>query len=84
LTSLLKTIGENLDNEEKMRPSMDVYFTRIESMIDAKGLPSRLKFMLMVSLSEDLAMHRPCWLFRILSIFVRRAGKRKTIKWKGP
>ena len=49
LTSLLKTIGENLDSEEKMRPTMDAYFSRINSMIVVEGLPSRLRFMLMVS-----------------------------------
>ena len=49
LTSLLKTIGENLDSEEKMKPTMDAYFDRISTMIKAEGLPSRLRFMLMVS-----------------------------------
>jgi translation initiation factor 4G len=50
LTSLLKTIGENLDSEEKLRPSMDAYFNRIGEMIKIPGLPSRLQFMLMVCL----------------------------------
>ena len=50
LTSLLKTIGANLDSEEKMRPTMDAYFERIDVMINFEGLPSRLKFMLMVGL----------------------------------
>lgn len=49
LTSLLRTIGENLDAEEKMRPTMDAYFDRINNMINTKDLPSRLRFMLMVS-----------------------------------
>ena len=49
LTSLLKTIGGNLDAEEKARPSMDAYFDRITSMVSVEGLPSRLRFMLMVS-----------------------------------
>ena len=48
LTSLLKTIGESLDSEEKARPSMDAYFSRINDMIQVEGLPSRLRFMLMV------------------------------------
>ncbi|KAL9046596.1 MAG: hypothetical protein Q9214_000603 [Letrouitia sp. 1 TL-2023] len=47
LTSLLKTIGQNLDASERGRQLMDVYFTRINIMMDAPGLPSRLKFMLM-------------------------------------
>lgn len=47
LTKLLKTIGGNLDSTEKGKPMMDVYFTRIQSMIDTPELPSRLRFMLM-------------------------------------
>ena len=57
LTSLLKTIGENLDSEEKMRPTMDAYFDRIKSMINYEGLPSRLKFMLMVRLLSTHQIH---------------------------
>lgn len=49
LTSLLKTIGANLDSSEKGHQLMDIYFNRINVMIEAPGLPSRLKFMLMVS-----------------------------------
>ncbi len=47
LTKLLKTIGANLDSTEKGKPMMDVYFSRIQSMIDTPELPSRLRFMLM-------------------------------------
>ena len=47
LTKLLRTIGANLDNTEKGRPMMDVYFSRIEAMMETPELPSRLKFMLM-------------------------------------
>ncbi|KAB8299836.1 hypothetical protein EYC80_000083 [Monilinia laxa] len=47
LTKLLKTIGLNLDSTEKGRPLMDVYFSRINAMIETPELPSRLKFMLM-------------------------------------
>jgi translation initiation factor 4G len=47
LTKLLKTIGQNLDSTEKGKPMMDVYFTRIQTMIDTPDLPSRLRFMLM-------------------------------------
>ncbi|CAG8979923.1 hypothetical protein HYALB_00013579 [Hymenoscyphus albidus] len=47
LTKLLKTIGRSLDSTEKGKPMMDVYFTRIQSMIDTPELPSRLRFMLM-------------------------------------
>ena len=47
LTKLLKTIGSNLDSTEKGKPMMDVYFSRIQTMIDTPELPSRLRFMLM-------------------------------------
>lgn len=47
LTKLLKTIGGNLDSTEKGRPMMDVYFQRIQAMVDTPELNSRLKFMLM-------------------------------------
>ncbi|KAL8766701.1 MAG: hypothetical protein Q9209_006570 [Squamulea sp. 1 TL-2023] len=47
LTSLLKTIGSNLDGSEKGHQLMDIYFNRIQAMIDTPGLASRLKFMLM-------------------------------------
>ena len=49
LTSLLRTIGYSLDNSDKGHGMMDAYFGRIGKMIDTPGLPSRLKFMLMVS-----------------------------------
>ncbi len=47
LTKLLKTIGHNLDGTEKGKPMMDVYFSRIQQMIDTPELPNRLRFMLM-------------------------------------
>ncbi|KAL8898388.1 MAG: hypothetical protein Q9192_002112 [Flavoplaca navasiana] len=47
LTSLLKTIGSNLDSSEKGHQLMDIYFNRIAVMIEAPNLASRLKFMLM-------------------------------------
>jgi translation initiation factor 4G len=47
LTKLLKTIGSNLDSTEKGKPMMDVYFVRIQMIIDTPDLPSRLRFMLM-------------------------------------
>ena len=51
LTSLLRTIGFNLDHaqDERSRPLMDVYFQRINIMMGIDGLPSRLRFMLLVS-----------------------------------
>ncbi|KAL8993552.1 MAG: hypothetical protein Q9169_006260 [Polycauliona sp. 2 TL-2023] len=47
LTSLLKTIGANLDSSEKGHQLMDIYFHRITVMVDTPNLASRLKFMLM-------------------------------------
>jgi len=60
LTSLLRTIGDNLDAEEKMRPTMDAYFDRISNMINTKDLPSRLRFMLMVSFSIAFFLQHSC------------------------
>lgn len=74
LTSLLRTIGENLDSEDKMRPTMDAYFDRIDRMINFEGLPNRLKFMLMVcqrSVYSITCLTR----YRTLSIYGRRAGR---------
>ena len=48
LTSLLRTIGASLDSSDKGHSMMDAYFGRIRMMIETAGLPSRLKFMLMV------------------------------------
>ena len=47
LSSLLKTIGRNLDDTEKGKQMMDVYFTRINQMRETPALPSRLSFMLL-------------------------------------
>lgn len=47
LTKLLRTIGAQLDASEKSKPMMDMYFQRIQSMIDNKELNSRMRFMLM-------------------------------------
>lgn len=48
LTSLLRTIGRQLDSSEsKAQGRMDLYFERINSMIAIPDLNSRLKFMLM-------------------------------------
>lgn len=47
LTSLLKTIGQNLDGTQRGAELMDIYFKRIQLMIETPDLPSRLQFMLM-------------------------------------
>lgn len=54
LTSLLKTIGQNLDSTPRGVELMNVYFKRIELMIDTPDLPSRLSFMLMVGFQPPL------------------------------
>lgn len=53
LTSLLKTIGENLDSTERGPALMDAYFKRIGIMVETPDLPSRLKFMLMVRIDPS-------------------------------
>lgn len=65
LTSLLRTIGQQLDNSEKGHQVMDAYFARIRNMIDIKDLPSRLRFMLM----DIVELREKNW-----------KGKRKDIK----
>ncbi|BCR88137.1 putative eukaryotic translation initiation factor subunit eIF-4F [Aspergillus chevalieri] len=47
LTSLLRTIGASLDVSERGHALMDVYFSRIQMMMETEGLPSRIRFMLM-------------------------------------
>lgn len=48
LTSLLRTIGKQLDSSEsKAQGRMDIYFERINQVIAMPDLPSRLRFMLM-------------------------------------
>ncbi|KAI9758869.1 MAG: hypothetical protein M4579_002753 [Chaenotheca gracillima] len=47
LSKLLRTIGYNLDHTEKGKPLMDVYFQRINVMMESSELNSRFKFMLM-------------------------------------
>lgn len=57
LSKLLRTIGANLDMSEKGRPMMDVYFDRIQQMVDSPDLASRMKFMLM----DVLDLRRSNW-----------------------
>lgn len=52
LTSLLRTIGASLDVSEKGHAMMDAYFDRITKMMDTPDLPSRLRFMLLVSILQ--------------------------------
>lgn len=81
LTKLLRTIGLRLENSDRGKPLMDVYFARIQNMIDTPELPSRLKFMLMVSLNpktRKLSGAAHADLTRTLSICVSTIGRRKT------
>jgi translation initiation factor 4G len=57
LTSLLKTIGENLDSTDRGRAMMDAYFKRIGIMIETPDLASRLKFMLMVGAGRPVLFY---------------------------
>ena len=83
LTSLLKTIGQNLDSSERGHQMMDAYFKRIDAMVNTDGLPSRLKFMLMVCshLSSDTVRTANC--NRISSISVESTGQAKAPLSKG-
>jgi translation initiation factor 4G len=48
LTSLLRTIGRQLDDPaSKGQARMDIYFERIKAIMEMPDLPSRLKFMLL-------------------------------------
>jgi translation initiation factor 4G len=50
LTGLLKTVGANLDDpRSKAQPRMDAYFERMQAIMEMPDLPSRLRFMIMVS-----------------------------------
>lgn len=57
LSKLLRTIGANLDATDKGRSMMDVYFQRIQIMVDLPELQSRMKFMLM----DVLDLRRNNW-----------------------
>ena len=56
---------------------MDAYFQRINDTTKLENLPSRLKFMLMVSFLEHSSIVIPLIVFRISWISVNKAGKRK-------
>lgn len=58
LCKLLRTIGGTLDSTEKGKPMMDVYFARIQSMMDVPDLPSRLQFMLL----DVIDLRRAHWI----------------------
>jgi translation initiation factor 4G len=54
LTGLLKTVGANLDDpRSKAQPRMDAYFERMQAIMDMPELPSRLRFMIMVSRNKN-------------------------------
>lgn len=81
LTSLLRTIGENLDSTERGKGLMDAYFIRIRAMIETPGLPSRLTFMLMVcpDFSFFILLLIP---YRILSTCERSIGIQNLVQSK--
>ena len=80
LTSLLKTIGSNLDSTEKGHQLMGIYFARINAMIDTPDLPSRLKFMLMVSILVPRLKKIYLMLRRTLSICEGKTGSRPRLE----
>jgi translation initiation factor 4G len=84
LCNLLRTIGASLDASEKGPAMMDAYFARINHMIDMPGLPSRLKFMLMVrlplcALQSNFENATNLIFFRTLPICVLNAGSLRTL-----
>lgn len=83
LTSLLKTIGQNLDGTPRGVELMNVYFKRIELMIETPDLPSRLNFMLMVSF-QDPAVMTDADIDRTFSICERRVGMERLAPLKVP
>lgn len=91
LCNLLRTIGASLDASEKGPAMMDAYFARINLMMEMPGLPSRLKFMLMVRRlvlcdpffhSRELPTNQIRFffsLFRTLLICATSDGSRRTL-----
>ena len=80
LTNLLKTVGVNLDSEDKMRPTMDAYFDRMNRIINTEGLPSRLRFMLMVCTRSILWSFSSLIQLRISSTFAASNGESREAK----
>ena len=68
LTNLLRTIGASLDASERGHTLMDVYFARIEMMLQTEGLNSRLQFMLMVCSTLCLGEFSANCCYRMLAI----------------
>ena len=77
LTSLLRTIGQSLDSDEKAHQAMDAYYVRIDMMVKIPELPSRLRFMLMVGFSAA-ASYTTINANRTSSIYERSIGRLKT------
>ena len=48
LVKLLRTVGATMDSTEAGPKMILMYFNRIETIMDMEGLPSRMRFMLMV------------------------------------
>ena len=58
LTSLLRTVGAHLDNPaSKAQPAMNVYFARMNDIMNMPDLPSRLRFMLL----DVIELRRKGW-----------------------
>ena len=50
LVKLLRTVGAAMEVNDQTRPLVGTYFERIETVMKMEGLPSRLQYMLLVSL----------------------------------
>lgn len=79
LTSLLRTIGASLDASEKGHAFMDAYFQRIHLMVQTPNLPSRLRFMLLVSCPSFSMPELNTNVSRISSICVTPAGNQRIL-----
>ncbi len=54
LCKLLTTVGKLLDQHEKGKGRMDIYFVRMQEMTDNDTLNSRMRFMILVSRYRDV------------------------------
>jgi translation initiation factor 4G len=81
LTKLIRTIGATMEASDKGEQMMGMYFDRIISIVSITGLPSRLRFMLMVRCSVCSLSSRAMLTFhRMLLICEQPSGIRKMMR----
>lgn len=69
LCRLISTVGKQLDTA-KAKGTIDVYFNRMQHIIDNPSITSRMQFMLLVSCFRFCIRSFVCFLLLILSCFV--------------